>query len=148
MSSLTIIRGLPGSGKSTLAKQLLASRPNGFHVEADMFYINEKGVYVFDADKIHQAHKWCQAQAFNALAQGMDVIVSNTSTTYKEMKPYLEMAKSVGKIPTVITCTGEYGSIHNVPEETLERMRKRFNPDNEGMINHYFNSLDNAPMPV
>lgn len=38
---LILIRGLPGSGKSTLAETM-----TGFeHLEADMFFIDEKGDY-------------------------------------------------------------------------------------------------------
>lgn len=80
---LTLIRGLPGSGKSTLAKTLDAQ-----HFEADMYFINEKGEYCYNGDKIGEAHEWCQQQVEKALAANQDVVVANTFVRLWEMKAY------------------------------------------------------------
>lgn len=121
MTSLTLIRGLPGSGKSTLAKNLDVA----IRLEADQFFI-VLDKYVFDVNKLHAAHEWCQTNTDNCLGNGFSVVVSNTFTTKKELLPYFEIAKKHGIIPNVITCNGEFGSIHNVPEETMNKMRQRF----------------------
>jgi hypothetical protein len=55
--------------------------------------------------------------------------VSNTFTTKKELQPYFDIAKEYGIIPTVILCQNSFGSVHNVPEETLKRMADRFEYD-------------------
>lgn len=112
---LTLIRGLPGSGKSTLAKSL-----GCVHFEADMYFMRD-GVYQFNPDKIRFAHIWCHANTQMALQAGVDVVVSNTFTRLWEMKSYLEMCDA-----TVIRTTGNYASIHNVPQEAIEKMKSRF----------------------
>ena len=55
MKELFLLRGLPGSGKSTLANSL-----GGTHVEADMYFLDPQGEYIFDASKLKHAHQWCQ----------------------------------------------------------------------------------------
>ena len=123
--SLTIIRGLPGSGKSTLAKQI--SKANGgVHFEADQYFTDDEGVYYYDRNKISDAHYWCQDMTASHLLGGSHVVVSNTFTTQKEMKPYFEIAAECGVFPQVIYCQNNYGSVHNVPEEIFNNMRSRF----------------------
>lgn len=56
------------------------------------------------------------------------IIVCNTNTTEREMKPYMDLALQFGyKVFSIIVENRHGGvSIHNVPEETLEKMRNRF----------------------
>lgn len=117
MSKLTIIRGLPGSGKSTLARTYPC-----LHVEADMYHTRD-GKYQFDVNRIRDAHQWCQSITRWGLAMGADVVVANTFTTLKEIRPYLDM--TWGSLE-VIKCVGEYGSVHDVPEDTLKKMKQRW----------------------
>jgi predicted kinase len=126
---MILIRGLPGSSKSTLAGDMSFAYPFSEHFEADMYFIDSDGNYNFDASKLRQAHKWCQEQTDRVLAEGEMVVVSNTFTTKKELKPYFELAKKYNIIPTVILCQNNFGSIHNVPEETIEKMKQRFQYD-------------------
>lgn len=123
-----IIRGLPGSGKTTLAKRLRTATTGW--VEADHFFETAEG-YKFNFSKIGQAHAWCLQQTENCLKDPtLDrVIVSNTFTTKKEMQPYFDLAKKYDIKATVILCQGQYGSIHDVPPETLAKMKNRFQFD-------------------
>lgn len=131
MINFYIVRGIPGSGKSTTAKKLSQGAVNFHHFEADMYFMNQHGTYHFDASKLGEAHRWCLDQTstwlhkYKAFGCGT-VIVSNTFTTKKELVPYFELAKEVGVKPQVITCQGEFGSIHGVPPDKLEIMRNRF----------------------
>ncbi|MFM2589828.1 ATP-binding protein [Vibrio sp. TBV020] len=118
---LTLIRGLPGSGKSTLAKTL-----PGEHVEADMFFVDESGEYHYQADKISDAHQWCQTKTRQALANNTDVVVSNTFVRRWEIMPYYKMAKQFGACLEVIECSGNYGNIHGVEPEVIATMKKRW----------------------
>lgn len=120
---LILIRGLPGSGKSTLAEEI-----DGRHIEADQYWM-VSGQYIFDANKLHQAHNWCQMECLHHLQRHHDVVVSNTFTTKKELKPYFEIAKQFNIVPIVIHCQNNFGNIHNVPEETLKKMRQRWQYD-------------------
>lgn len=123
---MILVRGLPGSGKTTIAKNLIGWY---MHVEADMFWVNDQGVYEFDAKRVGEAHTWCQNRVYELLAAGFDVVVSNTFTTKREMEYYFVMARDFDCVPQVILCQGQYGSVHNVPQEAVDRMTARFEYD-------------------
>lgn len=125
MTTLTLIRGVSGSGKSTLAVALLDMMENSQAFEADMYFYDEWGNYVFDQNKLHHAHEWCQRMTRKCLEDGIDAIVSNTFTRLSEMKPYFRMAKDLGVTFNVITCHGKFKNVHNVPEVTLDRQKER-----------------------
>lgn len=129
--TLIIVRGIPGSGKSTYAETLKKDLwEDGYDVEkfeADDFWLNENNEYVFKPELLGVAHKECWRKTFDAFDHGMDyVIVSNTFTTMKEMKPYLNEAETRGLNVEVYRMDNEFKSIHNVPTETIEQMKARF----------------------
>ena len=118
---LTIVRGLPGSGKSTYAKKLA-----GFnHFEADMFHMVD-GEYKFNFNNIKASHEWCQNKVKESLLNGNNTVVSNTFTQLWEMQPYIDMAKELCIELNIVTLKEQYGNIHNVPEEIIEKMAERF----------------------
>lgn len=119
---LTLIRGIPGAGKSSLAWYISEGEIPVY--EADDFW-DERA---FDPALLHQAHKECLANTDEALRIEGDCIVSNTFTTEKELKPYLDLAKKLDMRVTVIIVENRHGgkSVHNVPEATIEKMRNRF----------------------
>jgi hypothetical protein len=123
---LYIIRGLPGSGKSTMAREIISKNPETKHFEADMFFHDKSGKYVFDPSKLKQAHQWCQLKTADALANGYDTIVSNTFTQKWEVQSYLDMAKQYGAEVEIITAKGNYKNIHGVPDDAIERMKARW----------------------
>lgn len=114
---LTIIRGLPGSGKSTLAKSL-----GVLHLEADMFFM-KNGIYCYDNFLPGQAHAWCKEAVESALSKNIDVVVSNTFVKKWEVEVYTKMAEKLDQYFDIKTCKGNYGNVHNVPVEVIERMR-------------------------
>lgn len=132
MKTLFLLRGLPGSGKSTLAAQLW----NKFvHFEADKFWYDSEGKYNFDIKRLNEAHKWCQDQVETAMKDSKvnslfytDIVVSNTLTTEKELAPYLALAEKYGYRVVSLIVENRHGNsnIHNVPEETLKKMKERF----------------------
>ncbi len=128
MAKLIIYRGLPGSGKSTLAKNnVTALKKLGLqveHLEADMFFEDANGNYKYDASKIKEAHEWCQEQTKKFLGNGVTVIVSNTFTTAWELLPYFRMLPWEDIL--VLVATGEYDNVHAVPDEVIEKMKKRW----------------------
>lgn len=125
MNNLILIRGVAGSGKSTLAHKIKSeysgSRPV-FVFEADD-YFNKSGEYEFDATKLNQAHKECLHNTIDKLKDEKNlVIVSNTFTMIRELTPYVTLDDA----PIVIEMSNQYDSIHDVPKETIEKMKQRF----------------------
>jgi predicted kinase len=134
---LFLIRGLPGSGKSTLARQL-AECHIMLHFEADQFFSDDSGNYNFDASKLGFAHANCQQNADIGLTNNISVVVSNTFTTLKELRPYFEIAKKHDIVPTVIHCQNQFKNVHDVPQEALDRMKSRFQHDISPLFHEFF----------
>lgn len=124
-SMLYVIRGLPGSGKTTFAEHLVSAGLIKRYWEADQFFVVD-GVYRFDPKRLGDAHNWCKAQVEADLDAGVDVAVSNTFVRHWEFQPYVDMADCRGVIRFVVAMHGGYGSVHDVPEEVLCRMRRNW----------------------
>ena len=130
MKKLLLIIGIPGAGKSTLANKIKSEDPefaNANIWEADMFFMKD-GEYKFNPSILGAAHFWCQKSVENDMRAGKNVIVSNTSLTPSERRPYIKLAKKYGYEVEVKECNGGFKNIHDVPEETIERMKKKFKP--------------------
>lgn len=126
MRKLIIIRGWPGAGKTTLATQLIrAGRALGF-VEADHYFIRPDGIYDFNPRLLPYAHRWRFDQVERLLYSLNDgaVIVSNTFTRRWEMEGYVKLARQAEAELVVYRCTGNFDNVHDVPPETVQRMRE------------------------
>lgn len=143
MTNLVIVRGLPGSGKTTTAiKYGEGLQCNWSHYEADQYFVDAEGNYNWDRKKIREAHEWCQGMVKEDMAKGYTVIVSNTFTTIRELEPYFDIASDYGITPTVILCQNDWGSVHDVPPDTMEAMRKRFQYDISVLLGIYNRALE------
>lgn len=125
---LIILRGLPGAGKSSLAKLIC---PEECIFEADKYFITELGEYKFDGRLLANAHEWCRNEVEKAMKDFSNfekIIVSNTSTTEKEFKYYVDLAKKYGYEVISLIVENRHGnnSIHGVPAEVKEKMKSRF----------------------
>lgn len=129
-AELILIRGLPGTGKSTKARELIAySTHKGLQLdyyEADQYFTDQLGNYNYDKGKIGNAHAWCKHHTYKSLSEDRSVVVANTFTTNKELYDYLHFAKDFECKLVIVEMKKEYGSVHNVPEETMQKMRKRW----------------------
>lgn len=131
--SLFLVRGIPGSGKSTFAKHIW----NEYAIcEADKFFHNkETGEYNFDPSRLKEAHEWCRNEVETRMKDHQanpqyypEIVVSNTFTQEWEMQSYIDLASKYGYQVTTLIVENRHGNknVHNVPDETLDRMRQRF----------------------
>lgn len=130
MRTLILVRGLPGAGKSTIAHSY-----GRMVIEADQYFLNDKGEYKFDRSKLHHAHRDCQGrvefQMITSHHRGDEqdiIVVANTFTQEREMKPYFDLAARYGYQVHTIIVENRHGnsSVHDVPLETINAMRNRF----------------------
>lgn len=135
MKTLILLRGLPGSGKSTFANLMWDTYAI---CEADKFFYDKEGNYNFDATKLSDAHKWCRDEVETRMKDNEvnpqyypEIVVSNTSTMENELKPYYNLAKQYNYMVFSLIVENRHGesektNIHNVPKETIEKMKNRF----------------------
>tara|TARA_B100000212_G_scaffold311684_1_gene263543 strand:+ start:115 stop:516 length:402 start_codon:yes stop_codon:yes gene_type:complete len=125
MKTLYIVRGLPGSGKSSLAKKLTE-----LVYSADDFFTNKKGEYNFNAKLLGKAHEWCWGKVRDAMFIGANAVaVANTFTQAWEAEKYYQIAEEYGYSVFVIECQNDFGNVHDVPQESIDAMKKRWEKD-------------------
>lgn len=127
MRCLYLIRGIPGSGKSTFAKELV---PDFLVCEADKFFMRDNE-YQFNPSKLGQAHSWCQKIVETYMKDGElypKIAVSNTFTTERELQPYFDLAEKYDYVVFSVIVENRHGneSVHNVSDETINKMINRF----------------------
>lgn len=123
---LYLIRGIPGSGKTHLAKQIRCESGAKMFA-ADDYFTDETGQYNYIREELALAHAQCQFSCNKAMREGGgDVIVHNTFTQHAEMQPYLTLAEKHGYEVVEITVKSSFKNTHGVPDETIERMKARW----------------------
>lgn len=115
-ASLLLIRGLPGTGKSTLARELM--KTGRAHFETDQFFY-KRGKYVFDVNRLPEAHAWCLDLATRAVNDGQPIVISNTFVHKHNMKQYLQLNPTA----LILEMGGTWQNIHGVSEEVIGKMR-------------------------
>lgn len=128
--TLYILRGVSGSGKTTLAKTLETSL--GYSSTAisadDYWYERGDGKYDFDPTLLGEAHKYCRKRVRLCMLYSMNnIILHNTTTTEREIEPYLELAEEYDYkvVSLIVENRHGNGSVHNVPKGVVEGQEKR-----------------------
>lgn len=125
--TLYILRAVSGAGKSTLATQL-CELPNTIALAADDYhYMVGNGKYDWKPENMHKAHQWCQDSVEGGMQHGFNIVVHNTNTTEKEIKPYLDLAEKYGYkvVSLIVENRHGNGSVHNVPQDVRDNQEKR-----------------------
>lgn len=125
-----IIRGLPGSGKTTWANKQFSDKTKFLICSADKFF-EKDGTYLFDTNKIKDAHLWCLSEAKRAKSLGLIPVIDNTNTmTWESAKYVLEFEKfnsgKHGKNILFYEIKRRGESIHNIPPDVMEKMENRW----------------------
>lgn len=144
MGKVIIMRGLPGSGKSTMANKL-AEENGGVIFSTDNYFMHD-GNYLFDASKLGAAHAWNQRKYQEALESGKEyVIVDNTNTTRKEVRPYIMLAQYFGYSVEIMEPDNPdrfnvdlcfIRNTHGVPLVAIQRMKDRWQDIQQGPYTH------------
>jgi predicted kinase len=122
--NLIIVRGIPGSGKTTFAKMIGRAI-----CCADDWHTDREGNYNWKPENVGKAHDWCKRKCRRFMKKNINpVLVVNTSTTEKELAPYIAMAKYYGYKYFSVIVENRHGGVneHGVPEQTLDKMTDRF----------------------
>lgn len=124
---LVIMRGPSGSGKSTYTKKHLS---DAVVCSAD-HYFERDGEYKFDRTKLGAAHGYCKGKVQTEMKKGTPLlVVDNTNTQIREMKPYVKLARKHGytvrfvRLETPVEVAAARNT-HGVPEEAVQRMAAR-----------------------
>lgn len=139
---LIIIRGVSGSGKSTFAEWLVDNllvfenkdRSNREYIrkfEADQWFVDNQEEW--NPRYLHTAHEWCQAEVKKSLQDGYITIVSNTTTTKKELQPYVKIATNLGVQYFVLISDSDYNNVHGVAKDKVGKQAERFYFNNTAM---------------
>lgn len=121
---LILVRGLPGSGKTSFVDEWMDTTYAN-HLETDMFFSMEPdGVYRYDPDKFYRAMRWTFDTLRVLLHQGKDVVFSNCNRKFTDARQYVDFAKRKEIDIHVYTMLKDYGSIHDVPESRMDRIRQ------------------------
>lgn len=139
---MIIMRGVPGCGKSYLARYILdQSVGNDYrnHIfSSDDYFYNIKGEYVYQKEKIQEAHEYNQKRVRKKAAEGWSpIIVDNTNIKIWEMFPYVKVAVQYGYIIEILKPNNEWSKSpgilaaknkHGVPKDKIQRMLMNFEP--------------------
>ena len=119
---LILLRHVSGAGSSTFAQFLrdtLSCKVECF--EADQWMINDKGEYDFKRENLGFCHKKCYDNVEQSMIFNVPIIIlSNTSTTEKEIFHYLDLAKTYNYQVVSLVVENRHGGkdLHGVPEST------------------------------
>lgn len=125
---LFILRGHPGSGKKTIALTMLQEGLADIIHQQDHFFVDNNGVYRYDASKVEEAVKYCYEHVMESLQKGLRVVVANNFTKTWTVEKYIETAKRFGAEVVVMRAMGRYQNNTGVPPEQVKKLISLYEP--------------------
>lgn len=92
-------------------------------------YHTRNGDYLWDSQNVRAAHEWCRRKCRRFMEVGAKmVVIANTNTTVEEMQTYFNLAEIYGYMVFSVVVENRHGNtnVHDVPDETIKKMRDRF----------------------
>jgi len=151
MKEIILVRGASGAGKTSFVKSMMILAQMDAQevpmnvivdeISADKYFYNDKGEYVFNPKELSHAHAFCQSVTCDfvqtvgeyELESGETdvkhvIFIHNTFTRDWEMKPYEDLAKSIGYTirHIIVENRHESDSVHDVPKTSIEDQKERF----------------------
>lgn len=134
--TMLVVRGLPGSGKTFFAKILESAFEEAGREVLTLCtddypgFTDEDGNYSFHISKLNDAITWVKNCA-ERVTWGSEVdllIVTGTFTLLRHTEYWKDLALATGYRYVQITMNNaqKFTSVHNVPEEHVNRMRENF----------------------
>lgn len=120
---MVVLQGCPGSGKSTLAVAL-AKQYDAVICSTDDYFMVD-GEYKFDPNLLGKYHKKNIEKATDLMLSGRSVIVDNTNIFCWQALPYCQAAVDLGIEVIFKRATGDFQSVHGVPQHAIDRMRSQ-----------------------
>jgi predicted kinase len=118
---LILVRGLPGTIRTEFACKFA---PSVIHFSVDSFMLYE-GKYYYEAKKAEAASKWILQNVRECIADGHDVVVSDTFAKIADMMPYILMADEFGAELVVIEASSKSDK-YSVPDELVADLRSQW----------------------
>ena len=121
---MVVLQGRTGAGKSTAAKAAAGLLDKATVVEADDFFTDSHGIYMFHPSGLAEAHTAAQERAWEVLDEGGVVLVANTNTRRWQAEPYVQMARSFNVSTLIYTIRPlsmeaarkcAFRTVHNIP---------------------------------
>jgi len=129
-----IMRACPGAGKSTLAHKL--GKGGVVYAGDDYFMVGNK--YMFDENKLMDAHKWNLKRTEKAAKEGITpIVIDNTNLVPEDAQPYMKIGIKYGYEIEIAEPNTPWKfdadelakrNRHGVTKESIERKLERYTP--------------------
>ncbi len=139
---MIIVRGLPGSGKTYLTNFLYKYKKNTVILNNDDIWTDRNGNYLYtNKEWFRIGNEISIVKCRNACQKNFEnVVIDNPNTTWKEIEPYLALAKEYDYNVEVLEPNNEWSkdsdkclnkTLHSIPKEVIDKHVKIWTSNEE-----------------